>query len=229
MAENYHALVFEGDTTIDQVTKFRDSIQQASKEHLHLLIDFTEIDQLPNISGAIIGDLISKLQNSYYHIVILNANALGNRFIQQHPETETLKYYDDYNSAEDFFNSHPVKVLVVEDEEISARMIESYLEKHNLVVVKASSGEEAIDQSQVEMPHIILMDIHMPQMSGLEAAQYIRAHPDTMEIPIIMLTAHSDRENVENAMQLSVEGYVIKPFDPNTFFHKIINVLAGNV
>lgn len=228
MAENYHELVFEGATSIDRVAKFRDRIQQAAKEHLHILVDFTEVDEMPNISGAIIGELITKLQKSFYHMVILNVDALGNHFKQQHPETDTLQFLENYTQAEEYFNSHPVKVLVVEDEEITARMIENYLENHKMVVVKASSGEEAIDQSQAEMPHIILMDIHLPQMNGLEAAQYIRAHPDTSGIPIIMLTADSDRGNVENAMQLSVEGYVLKPFDPKTFFHKILNVLAGN-
>jgi CheY-like chemotaxis protein len=227
MAVNYHELVFTGDTTVDRVAKFRDKIQQAAKEHLYLLIDFTEIDELPNISGAIIGDIITKLQKSYYHIVILNSDALGNHFVQQHPETETFKYFDNYTRAEDFFNAHPVKVLVVEDNEVAAKMIEQYLENHNLVVVNVTTGEEAIEQSQLEMPHLILMDIHLPEMSGLEAAQYIRAHPETMGIPIIMLTGDAVRDNVESAVQLNVEGYVVKPFNPQTFFHKILKVLSG--
>ncbi len=228
MEPNYHAVVFEGETTVDKVAKFRDKIQQAAKEHLHLLIDLSEIDHLPSISGAIIGDLLDKLLKSYYHIVILNVYVLGERFMETHEETETFKFFDNYTDAEDFFASHPVKVLVVEDEEISARMIENYLQSHNLIVIRAVSGEEAIDLSQSEKPHLILMDIHLPEMSGLEAAQFVRGHPDTCGIPIIMLTSDSDREKVESAMQLSVEGYIRKPFNPQTFFSKLLEVLAGS-
>ena len=227
MTDNYHALVFEGSTSVDRVAKFRDKIQQAAKESLHLLIDLSEIDSLPTISGAIIGDLITKLQKSYYHIVIINAEVLGSPFMQKHPETETFKYYDNYTQAEKYFNSHPVKVLVVEDDDITARLIENYLQNRNLIVVRAVSGEDAIDLSQSEMPHLILMDIHLPNMNGLEAAQSIRGHQETMDIPVIILSSDSDRDNVVSAKELSVEGYILKPFDPNTFFHKLLNVLAG--
>lgn len=227
MAENYHALVFEGSTSVDRVAKFRDTIQQAAKEHLHLLIDLSEIDSLPTISGAIIGDLMTKLRKSYYHIAIINAEVLGDSFMQKHSATETFQYFENYTQADHYFDTHPVKVLVVEDEDITARLIEDYLQNRNMVVVRAESGEDAIDLSQSEMPYLILMDIHLPNMNGIEAAQYIRGHQETMDIPIIILSSDSDRDKVVSAKELNVEGYILKPFDPKTFFRKILSVLSG--
>ena len=106
-------------------------------------------------------------------------------------------------------NKYPYNILVVEDEEQSRENFVSYLLMFYENVFEASNGERALEVYKREKPHIILLDINIPKVSGLEVARQIR-EKDLMT-KIIILTAHSEKSFLLEAMSLRLTKYLFKP------------------
>ena len=105
------------------------------------------------------------------------------------------------------------KVLIVDDEPDNIELLGRRLARRGFTVVAAHSAEEAITKTVLEMPDIILMDIKMPQIDGLEATRRLKANPSTRPIPIITLTAHAMAEDRQLAIAAGAEEYESKPVD----------------
>jgi len=104
------------------------------------------------------------------------------------------------------------RVLVAEDESIIRMdIVETLLEAGFDVVAEAGDGEQAVALATEHMPDIIVMDIKMPNMDGIEAAERIQA----LKIPVVLLTAFSQKELVERATEAGAMAYVVKPFSPS--------------
>src|SRR5262245_11431376 len=101
-------------------------------------------------------------------------------------------------------------ILVVEDEQLVVLDVQRRLAPLGYVVVSAPSGEEAIDHVRRSRPDLILMDIKLTGMDGIDAAHCIR---DFQDIPIIYLTAYADQTTLERARFTEAYGYILKPFD----------------
>jgi YesN/AraC family two-component response regulator len=103
----------------------------------------------------------------------------------------------------------PLKVLIAEDQESINKLIQHQLEKiGHTVIGKAMNGRQAVELVDVLRPDVVLMDIEMPEMDGLEAARLIKEkHP----CPIMLLTSHDDPEMVRRASQVGVGAYLMKP------------------
>ncbi len=105
------------------------------------------------------------------------------------------------------------KILIVEDHLLHMKLMEMTLRSQNYTLLKATSGEEALDMALREQPDLILMDIRLPQMSGFEVTKKLRQNPEFRHTPIIALTAHAmagDRESVINS---GCDTYLSKPVD----------------
>ena len=107
------------------------------------------------------------------------------------------------------------KILIVEDNSQNMRMIEMILER-DYTVLKAIDGEEAIEIAVREQPRLILMDIQLPGMSGLETTMRLRAIPAFSTTPIIGLTAYAMKGDREAVIQSGCDDYLSKPFDTRT-------------
>ncbi|HEY2932275.1 MAG TPA: response regulator [Acidobacteriota bacterium] len=105
------------------------------------------------------------------------------------------------------------KILVVDDDTMVIQFLKNFLEKKNYQVVTASNGVEALEKVQQESPHIILMDVYMPQMGGLEALKKIKQI--NKEIGVIMVTAMEDEKLGSTALNLGAFDYIVKPLDLN--------------
>ena len=105
------------------------------------------------------------------------------------------------------------KVLIVDDEPDNIELLGRRLTRRGYVVVPAHSAEEAITKAVFELPDIILMDIKMPQVDGLEATRRLKANATTRSIPIITLTAHAMAEDRELAIAAGANEYESKPVD----------------
>ncbi len=105
------------------------------------------------------------------------------------------------------------KILVVEDEEINLIIVEHVLSSMGFIVDKASNGEEAIAYARATAYDLILMDIEMPIMDGIQATKAIRKMPNGRHIPIIALTAHSVPEKIKQINNAGMNGFLVKPFD----------------
>ena len=110
------------------------------------------------------------------------------------------------------------RILLVEDEVINREVAREFLEDAGLEVVFAANGREAVDQVHKQRFSLILMDMQMPVMDGLEATGLLRALPFGHEVPIIAMTANAFPEDRERCFAAGMDDFVAKPFDPEGFF-----------
>ncbi len=103
-------------------------------------------------------------------------------------------------------------ILVVEDETALLTMLRYNLEKHGYRVEEAGNGEEALARIAEERPDLILLDWMLPVLSGIEVCRQIRSHPDTRELPVIMLTARTEDQDAVRALNTGADDYITKPF-----------------
>jgi CheY-like chemotaxis protein len=107
------------------------------------------------------------------------------------------------------------RILVADDEPGMVRFIQLALAKDGYDFLEAKNGEEAIEAAQRERPDLILLDVQMPRMDGYEVAQRLRALPEFRDIPIIMLTAFVEEENIVHGFASGVNDYIGKPVAPS--------------
>jgi two-component system alkaline phosphatase synthesis response regulator PhoP len=117
------------------------------------------------------------------------------------------------------------KILVVDDEPDVVRLLEFRLQKDGFEVISATDGRMAVDVALAEKPDLLLLDVMMPVMDGVEALRQIRAHRGVSRIPVIMLTAKTDRITVDSARDQWVTDYITKPFDPEKLVLKVRKAL----
>ncbi len=117
-----------------------------------------------------------------------------------------------------------LKILLVEDNEMNSFIACQSLHYFGCIVDTASNGIEAIEKLAVQKPDLILMDIQMPEMDGIEATKFIR---DEMAIstPIIALTANAFKRDIDLYLSIGMNDYVTKPFEENVLFNTIANTL----
>jgi DNA-binding response OmpR family regulator len=108
----------------------------------------------------------------------------------------------------------PMKILVAEDEPMLLKTIELKLRKEGYEVISTPDGREALEQLEREMPDLIISDIMMPYVSGLEIISFVRQKMNK-KIPIIMLSAMEQEKVVMEAFELGADDYITKPFSLN--------------
>ena len=113
------------------------------------------------------------------------------------------------------------RVLVVEDNETNLYLIRFILKKNGFEVVEAINGDEGIKLAIREKPDLILMDIQLPDINGLEVTKRIRESEVASDIPIIALTSYALAGDREKALAAGCTGYIEKPINPETFMAEI--------
>jgi len=120
------------------------------------------------------------------------------------------------------------KILLVDDSKTAIFMEQTLLKKSGIYdLVTASDGAEGVSKATAERPDLILMDMVMPHMTGLEAARALRQREDTKHIPIIMVTTRGEAENVAAGRDSGCNDYVTKPIDGPVLLAKIRTLLGG--
>jgi len=113
-----------------------------------------------------------------------------------------------------------MKILVVEDEANIRHILKYNLELDGHSVVLAENGQQALEQMS-EKPELVLLDLMMPVMDGLETCKKLKADPATKNIPVFMLTAKSQIRDIEEAFRVGADDYLTKPFDPDALSDRI--------
>ena len=108
---------------------------------------------------------------------------------------------------------NPAKILVVDDQSINVRMLEHKLENIGMEVYTASNGKECLQKVKETHPDIILLDIMMPEMDGIETCKHLKADPKTESIPIIFITVKSNKESKLEGLEIGAYDYITKPID----------------
>ena len=101
-------------------------------------------------------------------------------------------------------------ILLVEDDSILSRVIEEELESAGYKISQVKDGEEAVDLINKKRPDLVLLDILMPKMNGMEVLEHIKASTTTRNIPVIMLTVLSSDDDIKKALKLGAEDYIVK-------------------
>jgi len=109
------------------------------------------------------------------------------------------------------------KILIIEDNLMNMELATDLLEASGYVVIQAGIAEKGIELARAELPDLILMDISLPGMDGLEATGVLKQDPATKYINIVALTAHAMKGDEEKALTAGCAGYIIKPIDTRTF------------
>lgn len=121
----------------------------------------------------------------------------------------------------------PSKILVAEDNAVNARLIVAMLERDGHEVTVVSDGEKAVAISRVEYFDVILMDVNMPEMGGLEATRQIRAGATPMrDVTIIALTAEDDGATQRDCIEAGMNAFLAKPINTTELF-KLLNPRAS--
>jgi two-component system, cell cycle response regulator DivK len=117
-------------------------------------------------------------------------------------------------------------ILIVDDYEDNRQMIIKLLEMIGYSVLEADNGLEAVRVTRQERPNLVIMDLGLPLLSGVEAARMIRETPETNEIPIIILSAYDAASARDDAIASGCNGYLTKPVDYATLEKTIQALLA---
>jgi DNA-binding response OmpR family regulator len=117
------------------------------------------------------------------------------------------------------------KILIVDDEPDVIELVEFNLKAAGFEVLSASDGAEALVKARSQLPELILLDVMIPQMDGLEVCKVLRRDPATVKIPIIMLTAKAAEIDRVLGLELGADDYVTKPFSPRELVLRVKNLL----
>ncbi len=120
------------------------------------------------------------------------------------------------------------KILVVEDNQDNRELVVKILKFNGYHVIEAVDGQEAIEKAKAENPDLILMDLFIPKIDGYEVTRRLKRDRDLKSIPIIALTAHAMKGDMEVALAAGCDGYIPKPIDVRELPKQIEHFLKGN-
>lgn len=120
------------------------------------------------------------------------------------------------------------RILAVDDEVAILELQKYNLEKEGYRVTACASGEDAVKSAKASRPDLVLLDLMLPGMSGLDVCRKLRADPETAGIPIIMVTAKTEDADVVVGLELGADDYVTKPFSPKVLVARVRAALRRN-
>ena len=116
-------------------------------------------------------------------------------------------------------------ILIVEDEEDIAELLEYNLDRQGYQPESVGTGEDGLQLARESLPDLVLLDLMLPKLSGLEVCRSLKADPETAKIPVIMLTAKGEEEDIIAGFDAGADDYVTKPFRPKVLLARVKAVL----
>jgi CheY-like chemotaxis protein len=113
------------------------------------------------------------------------------------------------------------KILLIEDNAVNRDLAQFLLESQGYQVREATSAEEAFEVLKTERPALVVMDLQLPGMNGLEATKKLKGDPATRDIPVVAVTSYAMKGDREGAAAAGCAGYVTKPIDKTTFLREV--------
>jgi two-component system cell cycle response regulator DivK len=120
----------------------------------------------------------------------------------------------------------PKTVLIVEDNELNMKLFNDLLEAHGYATIQTKSGVEAVELARRHRPNLILMDIQLPEVSGLEVTQWLKDDEELRSIPIVAITAFAMKGDEEKIRQGGCEAYLSKPISVVKFLETVRNYVT---
>jgi two-component system cell cycle response regulator DivK len=119
-------------------------------------------------------------------------------------------------------------VLIVEDNELNMKLFNDLLEAHGYKTVQTKSGVEAVGLARQHKPNLILMDIQLPEVSGLQVTQWLKDDPELAHIPVVAITAFAMKGDEEKIRQGGCEAYLSKPISVVKFLETVRNYIGDH-
>ena len=132
----------------------------------------------------------------------------------------------DYAGAQKDGKRMPKTVLIVEDNELNMKLFHDLLEAHGYQTVGTRNGIEALDLARKHKPDLILMDIQLPEVSGLEVTKWLKDDPELKPIPVVAVTAFAMKGDEERIRAAGCDGYIAKPIGIQDFLGNVTAHLA---
>ena len=120
----------------------------------------------------------------------------------------------------------PKKILSVDDSKTVRLIVRKAMKPFDMVVCEAQNGEEGLAVARAEKPDLILLDVTMPVMDGVEMLTRLKADPELKQIPVMMLTAEAGRENILKIAKIGVRDYIVKPFTEQVLVEKLSRIMT---
>jgi CheY-like chemotaxis protein len=117
-------------------------------------------------------------------------------------------------------------VLVVDDAPLNRKLIRTILATRKIRVIEAEDAERAFELIREQRPDLVLMDVQLPGLNGLEATRVLKSNPDTTDIPVVILSAGSLPEDDPEMRKAGCAGLILKPFGAEDFLATVISFLA---
>ena len=117
------------------------------------------------------------------------------------------------------------KILIVDDEEDILELVGYNLAREGYKIIKALSGEKALRSSRLEIPDLIILDLMLPGIDGLEVLKKLKKDSKTATIPTVLLTAKGEEADIVTGLELGADDYITKPFSPRILLARIRAVL----
>jgi len=121
----------------------------------------------------------------------------------------------------------PKKVLIVEDNELNMKLFRDLLEAHGYQTIESRDGVEALKVARDERPDLILMDIQLPEVSGLEVTKWLKDDQDLKRIPVVAVTAFAMKGDEERIREGGCEAYLSKPISVGKFIETVRHFLGN--
>ena len=119
-----------------------------------------------------------------------------------------------------------LKVLAVDDSKTIRKIVSKAFSTYDCEVMEAENGIEGFSTASREKPDLIILDITMPVMNGVEMLGKLKGQPDLKDIPVIMLTAESGKDNVMQIVKMGVRDYMVKPFKGEQLIERVLKIYA---
>jgi two-component system, cell cycle response regulator DivK len=120
------------------------------------------------------------------------------------------------------------RILLIEDDQLITNLIVILLEREGYEVVTSSTAENGITLAGTHPPDLVLMDIALPGMDGLEATRILKTRDATRAIPVVALTAQARKEDAEKARRAGCDGFIAKPLSTRAFLAEIAGHMRGS-
>ena len=130
------------------------------------------------------------------------------------------------NANNDTFDLEGFSILLAEDNEINQMIVEEFLEPSKVMLTKAENGQKAVEAITNTRFDLVLMDMQMPVMDGLEATRMIRTLPNGKDVPIVAVTANTREEDKQKVFASGMNDFLSKPIDPEQLFAMLRKWLA---
>jgi len=118
------------------------------------------------------------------------------------------------------------RVLLVEDNEFNRKIVRNLLAKQPYELLEAHDGEAGVAAARRDRPDVIVMDVQLPKLSGLDATRALRAEPETANIPIIVVTSFALSGDQKKAMDAGASAYLAKPYSPRQLLETIRKMIG---